>query len=514
MRTVLALLLISPLTASAADRGDMSFSLGAGAFFADQLDVVGHGIAVVPRFGYMVKPGAVIEGELAVHAGSTQFGDTSYFDLNPRVNFVGILGMESRFQPLISMGLGLQMKNYGDVIRYQFQDLPKSDLDLQINAGPGLQILATSNLAIRTDYRLLLTVGDDPMGTYGDNFVGWELTAGATYWLGEGFGKKDSDKDGVEDEVDKCPDAPEDLDGFEDTDGCPELDNDGDGVQDANDTCPELPEDLDEWEDEDGCPEPDNDGDLVFDEDDECPNVAGLEQFKGCPDTDEDGLPDTVDVCPDKPGDEMWQGCPDTDEDFVGDNLDKCPNEPGSMGAEGCPDADEDRVPDSRDKCPDEKAPEGIVPALSDGCPARVFITKDAIKITEKVFFDSGKATIQSKSNDLLDEIAGIFNDNAQIKKVEIAGHTDDRGDDEANLKLSQERAQAVVDYLVGKGVDAGRLEAKGYGETKPIADNKKSTGRAENRRVEFSILEQDPLVETDAKGTKDAPKEMPGMNK
>ncbi|MCO4748196.1 MAG: OmpA family protein [Proteobacteria bacterium] len=500
MRTVLALLLAAPLTANAAERGDMSFSLGAGAFFADQLDVLGHGLAVVPRYGYMIRPGAVVEGEVAIHSGGTNFGDTSYLDINPRVNFVGVLGMEQRFQPLISVGLGFQLKNLGESDDLRFEKLQDPDFDFMINAGPGGQFLLTPNLALRADYRLLLTIGDDPIGNYGDNLLGWELTGGAVYWIGEGFGIADSDKDGIDDDEDACPEAAEDMDGFEDTDGCPELDNDGDGIQDANDQCVDIPEDVDEWEDEDGCPDPDNDGDLVFDEDDTCPNVAGLEEFDGCPDTDGDGLQDSEDACPEAAGDELWQGCPDTDDDGVGDNLDKCPTEPGYIGAEGCPDGDEDRIPDSRDKCPDKKAPDGVVPALSDGCPARVFITKDAIRITDKIYFDSGRATIKSRSNDLLDEIAEIFINNKQISKVEIAGHTDSQGGDDSNLALSQARAEAVLAYLTEKGVEAGRLTAKGYGETKPIADNKRSSGRAQNRRVEFTILEQTPLeVEVDA---------------
>ena len=498
MRTALALLLITPLTAQAADSGDMSFSLGAGAYFADQLDVLGNGIAVVPRFGYMAKPGAAFEFELGIHSGGTNFGQTTYLDINPRVDFVGVLAMEQRFQPLISMGLGFQVKSLGESTDLRFEKLPNPDFDFQINAGPGVQALITNNLAFRADYKILLTVGNDPVGNYSDNLIGWELTAGPTYWLGEGFGKKDTDKDGIADELDQCLDKPEDFDSFEDTDGCPDPDNDGDGVADTADQCADIPEDLDDWDDEDGCPDPDTDGDLMFDDEDECPNEAGEEQFMGCPDTDGDGLPDPKDACPDKAGDELWQGCPDSDDDGVGDNVDACPDVAGYIGASGCPDGDEDRIPDSRDECPEEKAPMGVVPDLSNGCPTTVWVTMSAVAYEGQIRFDYGKATIRS-SNDLLGEIAAAINANPQITGIEVGGHTDNRGDDDANMTLSENRAKAVMAWLTENGVDAGRLTAKGYGETNPIADNKTRSGRTKNTRIAFTITaEAEPEAEAE----------------
>ncbi len=253
------------------------------------------------------------------------------------------------------------------------------------------------------------------------------------------IGPFDRDADGIVDDVDRCPDDPEDKDQFEDVDGCPDPDNDKDGVLDVSDRCPLDPEDMDQFEDANGCPDPDNDKDTVL------------------------------------------------------DVVDACPLEPGPVETKGCPDADRDRVPDFRDKCPNDPIDPRADPELSDGCPTKAVLTKKEIVILDKVYFDFDKATIKPVSFDLLGEVAKIINDNPQIKLIEVGGHTDDLGGDAYNKKLSQARVDAVVDYLVKTGkVDRARLSAVGYGETVPIASNADEAGRAENRRVEFKILQQD----------------------
>ena len=266
---------------------------------------------------------------------------------------------------------------------------------------------------------------------------GWDVFCGGL----------DSDADGISDGDDACPLTPEDLDNFEDTDGCPDPDNDDDGLVDALDECPNDAEDFDGFEDNDGCPDPDNDGDGVLDADDACPDVA--EDFDGFEDTD---------------------GCPEADNDFDGilDASDACPLEPEDF--DGFEDAD---------GCPEEGT--GLVT-----------LTCDAIVIADSVYFDTGSATIQSRSFELLDQVAGVLSSVSYITLVEIAGHTDDRGSDEGNLTLSDQRAAAVRSYLVEAGIAAERLRSVGYGETMPIADNRTSAGRAENRRVAFDIVEQD----------------------
>lgn len=252
------------------------------------------------------------------------------------------------------------------------------------------------------------------------------------------------------------------------------VDADGDGLPTDLDTCPDEPEDLDGFEDEDGCPDPDNDADGVLDVDDACPTEVGAAEDEGCPPQDTDG-------------------------DGVLDKEDRCLDEAGPAENEGCPieDLDDDGIPDADDLCPDEPG----VPE-EGGCPKpqRVTLEAKSIKILERVYFDLGKATIQERSFALLDEVAKVLVENPQILKLEIAGHTDSKGKDKDNLKLSQSRAEAVVTYLVDKGVAKERLVAKGYGESKPLIKPEASDeDAAKNRRVEFNILESEQPVEDGA---------------
>jgi outer membrane protein OmpA-like peptidoglycan-associated protein len=281
----------------------------------------------------------------------------------------------------------------------------------------------------------------------------------------------DQDQDGYDDKVDGCPKEPEDFDSFEDEDGCPDRDNDKDGVLDASEfidrqwvnldqkdgrDCRNEPEDVDEFEDEDGCPDPDN---------------------------DKDGIPDTTDVCKNDPEDvdsfEDEDGCPDPDNDkdgicdpWVAEQglaekyasvcrlSDKCPMDPEDIDGE----ADDDG-------CPDLKA-------QWDGCQ---------LKIDDKVYFAFNKWDIDPRSFKLLDDVVTALNSGDNIKvTVEIGGHTDGKGSDKYNKKLSQKRVNSVLEYLVGKGVARERLTAVGYGEERPIDSNRTNEGRANNRRVEF----------------------------
>ncbi len=250
----------------------------------------------------------------------------------------------------------------------------------------------------------------------------------------------DADGDGILDNVDKCPHEPEDRDGFEDADGCPDLDNDKDGIPDKADKCPNDPEDKDGFEDADGCPDPDNDADGIPDKDDKCPNEP----------EDKDGFQD-ADGCPD----------PDNDKDGVLDAEDKCPNDPGPPDNAGCP-----------------KKYEHIV------------VTQEKIELKQKIFFDTNKATIQPRSFSLLDEIAQVLRSRPSMT-VRIEGHTDSRGKRAHNMQLSQARAQSVLQHLVGLGIDASRMQAQGFGPDQPIETNKTAAGREKNRRVEFFITQQ-----------------------
>ncbi len=256
----------------------------------------------------------------------------------------------------------------------------------------------------------------------------------------------DSDNDGIPDETDNCPWDPNPDQADEDGDGMGDAcedDLDGDGIVNSLDECPLDPEDFDEFEDDNGCPDRDNDRDGIFDLDDECPNqpedVDGFEDEDGCPDpdNDNDGIPDISDACPLDP------------EDIDGDRDE-----------DGCPDAS------------------GLVTDLGD-----------RIEISQQINFDTGSARIVGAiSFQILDEVAAIIIANSEMT-VRIEGHTDSQGSNSYNLELSQDRADSVRDYLVSQGVARERLNAIGYGEERPIADNETAEGRALNRRVEFHVV-------------------------
>ena len=234
----------------------------------------------------------------------------------------------------------------------------------------------------------------------------------------------------------------------------------------------------------------DQDGDGVLDKDDECPTVAGPVENKGCPwgDQDNDGVLDKDDKCPAVAGPAANNGCPweDKDNDGVLDKDDKCPDVAGPKENNGCPwpDTDGDGVADKDDKCPKVKGT-----LANKGCPE---VTTEVIKtlndFSKSVLFDSSKATIKPESHDKLEGIVKVMDEynNANFK---LEGHTDSTGNEAKNLQLSKDRAAAVKDYLISKGISADRLSSEGYGITKPIATNKTVEGRAQNRRVEIILI-------------------------
>ena len=252
----------------------------------------------------------------------------------------------------------------------------------------------------------------------------------------------DSDLDGLRDSVDRCPAEPEDYDGDRDDDGCPDADRDHDGVDDDSDRCPDEPEDKDGYRDTDGCPDPDNDGDGLSDQLDQCPNEP----------EDKDGFEDT-DGCPD----------PDNDGDGLLDLIDQCPNEPedkdGDRDGDGCPDLYE-----------------------------TIVVTQDRIELKQTIYFGTGNAKIKPRSFPMLNEVADAIG-HVKGVRVRVEGHTDSRGGDRYNRKLSQRRADSVRAFLIGAGVAPDRLDAVGYGEDRPIDTNTTRDGRSRNRRVEFLIL-------------------------
>ena len=186
-------------------------------------------------------------------------------------------------------------------------------------------------------------------------------------------------------------------------------------------------------------------------------------------------------------------GVSDRDGDGVPDSEDLCPDEPGPAALDGCPDSDGDGIPDREDKCPHEPGP-----PENDGCPlaadeAVIEIGSGRILLRDSVHFDTGRDSIKSESFPLLDQVAKLLNEHPEMKRIRVEGHTDNVGNAAYNKELSARRAAAVVRYLVGKGVAASRLIPAGYGFEQPIASNATALGRAKNRRVAFTILDETP---------------------
>jgi len=231
----------------------------------------------------------------------------------------------------------------------------------------------------------------------------------------------------------------------------------------------------------------DRDGDGIVDSLDRCPDTPGLAVLNGCPDKDSDGIADVDDKCPEVPGLAKYQGCPipDTDGDGINDEEDKCPTVAGVARYQGCPvpDTDGDGLNDEEDKCPTRPGP-----VENQGCPV---IAKEVIEkinfAAKNVFYSTGSFKLLPKSFKSLDEVARLMKEDPSLI-LNIDGHTDSQGSDESNQVLSENRAKSVKDYLMKKGVEENRLIATGYGETKPIADNKTAAGRAKNRRTEMTV--------------------------
>jgi OOP family OmpA-OmpF porin len=327
------------------------------------------------------------------------------------------------------------------------------DTDSMVFLGAGAKYRVDNGWGLRVDARLLFPPSSKDGGFTED----FEALLSIYKEFGRPMAVKpppvddDPDHDGIRGAADKCPNEPEDKDGFQDDDGCPDLDNDGDGIPDSADKCPNEPEDKDGFQDEDGCPDPDNDN---------------------------DGIPDATDKCPlqpeDKDGFQDEDGCPD-------------------------PDNDGDGVPDAQDKCPDQPETKNGYQD-EDGCPDEIpQKLKQFTGVIQGINFKTGDAALQTTSSTTLDQAVAVLKEFADLK-LEIGGHTDDEpvrggGKFADNQGLSQARAESVKAYFVSKGIDEKRLIAKGYGDTVPLENpqgltgGKLSAARAKNRRVEFKLV-------------------------
>ena len=345
-------------------------------------------------------------------------------------------------------------------ITYSFKDLIKSKwFDPSLNIGGGYTFFGDASagtvnggwgLNLWFAKNVALSLGSTLKYGFDDNRVpDMDVPTHIFHHAGLKFqfGAKDTDGDGIIDKEDVCPDVP----GLEQFQGCP--DTDLDGIQDSADACPN---DFGTVE-MNGCP--DQDGDGVADKDDACIDVPGLPVLNGCPDADGDGVADKDDACPTIKGEKANKGCPwpDTDGDKVLDKDDKCPTVAGTVANNGCPEVSEDTMKKLND-------------------------------YAKTILFDTGKSSFQKQTLPVLEAMAAILKE-YPTAKFALEGHTDSDGKDATNLQLSKDRAAAVKNYLIEKGIASDRLTSEGYGETKPVASNKTKAGKAQNRRVEVKLV-------------------------
>ena len=325
-----------------------------------------------------------------------------------------------------------------------------SDFDPMFFYGVGLRAMATDWFAGRIDLRHMFSDGLKPDGpAIGSNI---EASIGVDFIFGG---------------------APPP----------PPPDKDGDGTPDHQDACPDVTGPIDNK----GCPPiVDQDGDGVLDTVDECPTVAGPAATGGCPDQDGDGIADSKDKCPTVGGPAATEGCPDKDGDGIVDSADECPDVKGLAEFLGCPDDDKDGIPNNKDRCPRLAGP-----ADNKGCPPpSEEVKKQFSGSIEGIGFETGSAKLTNESQPVIDKAAAVLKEYGNLH-IRVEGHTDTKGKKAANQKLSEERANSVREALITAGIGAERIEAVGYGQEKPKATNRNEKGRAQNRRIEFKIINQ-----------------------
>ncbi|MEO6777644.1 MAG: outer membrane beta-barrel protein [Kofleriaceae bacterium] len=398
------------------------------------------------RYAYALAPNWALEGEGSLITATTQGmdvggggpnGTAKLWNLRAQVVFQ--LPTSTGFVPFAAAGFGMM---------HGTSELLGSSNHWPIHVGGGVRFYVTDAIAVRLDGRYLR--GPSEQAPYTLNAGFGEFSLGLSYTptivSRPEIPRVDGDRDGdgIPDSLDKCPDQPEDKDMYQDDDGCPDPDNDGDGIPDDKDKCPLDPEDKDGFQDEDGCPDLDNDG---------------------------DGIPDAVDKCPNEP----------EDKDGFQD-LDGCPD----------PDNDGDGIPDVKDKCPNE--PETINGFQDDdGCPDKgdplVVLSPDRLELLESIRFQRDK--LARSSNNLLGQIGATLRAHTELVRIRVTVHVQPTANSDKDQSISDARAALIRDWLVQYGIDAKRIEARGFGGTKPLVPPDQRGAAAINDRVELIILER-----------------------
>ncbi len=396
-------------------------------------------------------------GAVTPRQGSSLFSDAAEPKVktilfSPSLHTVYYWPTRQQWQPFFQAGTGLLVWDvrkeitdkslFSDGLFYGKSIYDGPQFSVTMVLGTGVQYRFNDHWVLKSglSWTHIFDQRQDNIGIDDANNTLLEFQLGIDYLF---RGPKDSDGDGIYDDLDADPYNAEDFDGFQDLDGAPELDNDLDGVPDELDQQPLVAEDRDGFQDEDGIPDPDNDWDGIPDVDDAAPDEP--EDFDGY--QDEDGAPDK-----------------DNDGDGVEDLVDQCPEE-----AETYNDYRDD------DGCPDEK-------------PAP-FVDYGKSVVLPGIKFEFNSAMLRQESYPILENVYESLYANPEIN-VRIIGYTDNVGSKEYNLALSLERAEAVRDYLLDRGIDSSRIQAEGKGEADPVASNATEAGKSQNRRIEFRRMD------------------------
>jgi len=383
---------------------------------------------------------------VSASAGGVLRKTSVYQDAAPISQGSGIAwGLGASYRLLDDLSLGGEV--FGELIRSGRTELDMNTIALSpIEALVGATYRIDSRWSVRAAVGRGVTSGIGAPELHGVLMMSYSSAAPNLAPLPVEKPRPDGDRDGdgIADSVDKCPDEPEDKDMFDDADGCPDPDNDGDGVPDAQDKCPLDPEDKDGFQDDDGCPEKDNDGDGIPDAQDRCPNEP----------EDKDGFED-LDGCPD----------PDNDRDGIPDSVDKCPAEPETINGF----KDDDGCPDKGD--------------------TTIVLSPDRIETLDPITFNGLK--LPRTALPLLGQVAATLRAHTEIVRVRVTVHVQPTGDQDADQVRSDKRAQVVRDWLVQWGIAPARLEARGFGGTKPLRPPDQRGAAKINERIEFIILER-----------------------
>jgi outer membrane protein OmpA-like peptidoglycan-associated protein len=410
------------------------------------------------------RAGLVIVGPMALHAGL----DSVWFPNESGGGQSWLVGGGVRIEPSIGhIGRLSVDANAGAALTGPF-------LRFGYNAGAGFEFNVATFLALGPSVRFhhVVATEGDVSGSALFASGGATVTFRAPPVLSRAA--RDSDQDGVLDGDDLCIEQPAGSAPDPARPGCPLTDRDGDGVTDRDDLCADVPAGARPDPVRRGCPAGDADGDGVLDADDACPSN------------------------PQGPyADPARRGCPDGDDDNdrVRNSVDQCRTQHQGMHPDparaGCPlpDGDNDNVPDRVDACPTEPG-QPHPDRARNGCPGMVRVEDGQIRTLEPIFFETNSDRILPRSERVLQSLADALLASPEIQRLGVYGHTDDVGDEAANLELSTRRAAAVVQWLVRHHVAAERLESRGFGETRPLVPGQSEQARAVNRRVEFRILQ------------------------